>query len=61
MLTNRRAKDQMMAARMKSEGVRRATGRCPICHSLIALNNMYMHICTCRGVHIRVCANELRR
>lgn len=61
MLTNRRAKDQEMASRMKKEGVRRSSARCPICHSLIAMNSLYFHICSCKGIHIRVCTNENRR
>lgn len=40
----RRQKDAAMAADLKARGVKRTTGRCPICYGLIPLTNMQAHI-----------------
>ena len=49
MLSNRRAKDQEMAARMKIEKVVRTSANCPICHGHVALSRLYMHIASACG------------
>ena len=36
MLAERRNKDQAMAARMKSLGIERTSGRCAVCYRLVA-------------------------
>ena len=48
--TNRRAKDQEMAARMKREGTERRTMRCPMCHNVVPRKRFDSHLgkCTAR-------------
>lgn len=43
-----KAKNQAMAAEMKAKKVDRHVCRCPICHHLIGLNNLYIHLGKCR-------------
>ncbi len=47
MLANRKAKDSAMASMMKRLGIERTSANCPLCHQLIALRQLYSHICTC--------------
>lgn len=46
----RREKDQLMAKRMKEAGITRTTGRCPICHDVVANGTTHVLI-TCKGPH----------
>ncbi len=41
---NRSSKDKERAAYLKRHGVRRTTGRCPLCYRFIALDRMHNHI-----------------
>lgn len=43
-----RAADSAMAARMKAEGVKRGTARCPICNKIVSLEHL-KNPQTCRG------------
>lgn len=38
-----------MASEMKRLGITRTTGRCPICHHVVALRGMFNHIISCKG------------
>jgi len=42
------AQDKAMAARLKAEGVKRNTARCPICNKMVNIKGMYTHIVTCK-------------
>lgn len=44
-----RARNQAMAARMKDEGVERATLRCAICGGLVARDRYPIHLGACQG------------
>ncbi len=41
---NRSNKDKERASYLKKHGVRRTTGRCPLCYRTIALDRMHNHI-----------------
>ncbi len=41
---NRSTKDKEHASYLKKHGVRRTTGRCPLCYKMIALERMHNHI-----------------
>lgn len=44
-----RAKNQAMAQAMKTAGVARHTGRCPVCNATVGLSALYHHIIGCKG------------
>jgi hypothetical protein len=44
MASKSREKDQAMAARLKADGVKRDSARCPICSKVLALNALPVHI-----------------
>lgn len=37
-------KNSEMAARMKADGERRSTMKCPVCHKLIGINSLFAHM-----------------
>ena len=41
---NKRAKDAAMAAYMKIHKIERHSANCPMCHKLVSLKSMDMHI-----------------
>lgn len=49
--TARSNKDKEMAAYMKAKGITRTTMNCPMCHSLIGIGSLYLHLGQCRGTH----------
>lgn len=48
MLADKRKKDQEMAARMKKDKVERLSCRCPMCHGVVALKFLDVHLKTCK-------------
>lgn len=42
--SQRREKDQAMAARLKADGVKREVLRCPICSEIVSIERAYAHI-----------------
>ena len=48
--TGQRARDQARAAYLKARGIVRTDARCPICHGLISLKLLPVHVVSgCRG------------
>lgn len=43
-----RERNSAMAARMKAEGVKRSTMKCPVCHQLVGIASLYSHLGKCR-------------
>jgi hypothetical protein len=50
----RSVKDKEMAAMLKRLGIKRTTGKCALCNSLVSLKGMYGHIVQCRGVFKKI-------
>lgn len=44
MAAKNREKDQAMAARLKADGVKRESARCPVCNKVVALTHLQNHI-----------------
>lgn len=44
-----KGKNQAMAAQMKTKGIVRNTGKCPICNKQVSLANLYGHVISCKG------------
>lgn len=42
-----KAKNIAMASRMKQEGIDRRTCRCPICHKMVGIAALPLHIAKC--------------
>lgn len=42
--SERRAKDAAMAHRLKAEGVKRSSGRCPVCHKVVPVERVAAHL-----------------
>ncbi len=42
--SQKREKDQAMAARLKADGDKREVFRCPICNAVVALPQAYTHL-----------------
>lgn len=45
---NRDVKNKAMSSRMKAEGVKRSTMKCPMCHGIISIGGLYGHLSVCR-------------
>lgn len=43
-----KAKNSAMAARMKADGVERATMKCPLCNRMVGIKTFGSHILGCR-------------
>ena len=44
MAAKNREKDQAMAARLKADGVKRESARCPICNKVVSLAQLQVHV-----------------
>jgi hypothetical protein len=44
MASKNREKDQAMAARLKADGDRRRSFRCPICNKIVAIEQAQQHV-----------------
>ena len=42
-----RAKNQAIAAQMKTDGVKRNVCRCPVCHKVVGVDHLYSHLTVC--------------
>ena len=49
MASKRSLKDAAMAAQLKKEGVERTVAACPICHRVVSLTRLPVHVLTCKG------------
>lgn len=49
MANNRSVKDKEMASMLKKLGITRTSSNCPICHHLIGLNALPLHVYKCKG------------
>lgn len=43
-----KAKNAAMAARMKADGVERATMKCPLCNRMVGIKSFERHVLGCR-------------